>query len=79
MMSVGRRPSSYSGFEEPVRIGCAGWNIPALAAAEFSSAGTQLERYSQCLIVAKSILRFTGRTKLGRGGPKRPNGLPFFG
>lgn len=32
---------------QPVRVGCAGWNIPRLAAAQFGSKGSHLERYSQ--------------------------------
>ena len=32
---------------QPVRVGCAGWNIPQQAAAHFGSKGSHLERYSQ--------------------------------
>jgi uncharacterized protein YecE (DUF72 family) len=32
---------------QPVRIVCAGWSIPRLAAAHFASRGSHLERYSQ--------------------------------
>jgi uncharacterized protein YecE (DUF72 family) len=32
---------------QPVRVGCAGWSIPRLAAAHFASGGSHLERYSQ--------------------------------
>src|ERR1700728_5240094 len=32
---------------QPVRVGCAGWSIPQLAAAHFASRGSHLERYSQ--------------------------------
>src|ERR1700722_6386900 len=32
---------------QPVRVGCAGWSIPRLAAAHFASRGSHLERYSQ--------------------------------
>ncbi len=32
---------------QPVRVGCAGWSIPRLAAAHFAARGSHLERYSQ--------------------------------
>ena len=32
---------------QPVRVGCAGWNIPRQAAGHFASRGSHLERYSQ--------------------------------
>jgi len=32
---------------EPVRVGCAGWNIPRQHAGHFLSGGSHLERYSQ--------------------------------
>jgi uncharacterized protein YecE (DUF72 family) len=32
---------------QPIRVGCAGWSIPRLAAAHFGSRGSHLERYSQ--------------------------------
>jgi uncharacterized protein YecE (DUF72 family) len=32
---------------QPVRVGCAGWNIPRQAAARFASSGSHLERYAQ--------------------------------
>ena len=32
---------------QPVRVGCAGWNIPRQAAGHFASSGSHLERYSQ--------------------------------
>lgn len=32
---------------QPVRVGCAGWNIPRQAAAHFVSTGSHLARYSQ--------------------------------
>src|SRR5271154_6976869 len=31
---------------QPIRIGCAGWNIPRNLAGSFVSAGTHLERYA---------------------------------
>jgi uncharacterized protein YecE (DUF72 family) len=34
---------------QPVRVGCAGWNIPQRLAAHFGSGGSHLERYSQLL------------------------------
>ena len=33
---------------QPVRIGCAGWNIPRDSAAEFPVDGTHLARYLTC-------------------------------
>ena len=35
--------------QDPIRIGCAGWNIPRLSASNFAGLGTHLERYSQRL------------------------------
>ena len=32
---------------QPVRVGCAGWSIPRLAATHFASRGSHLERYSR--------------------------------
>jgi uncharacterized protein YecE (DUF72 family) len=40
-----RDGSAFS--RQPVRIGCAGWNIPRLSVANFVSVGSHLERYSQ--------------------------------
>jgi len=34
---------------QPIRVGCAGWNIPRQAIAHFASAKNHLERYSQVL------------------------------
>ena len=34
---------------QPIRVGCAGWNIPRQAIAHFASAKNRLERYSQVL------------------------------
>jgi uncharacterized protein YecE (DUF72 family) len=34
-------------LRQPVRVGCAGWSIPRLAATHFASRGSHLERYSQ--------------------------------
>jgi len=45
---------------EPVRVGCAGWNIPQQVAAHFGSTGTHLERYSQefnCCEINSSFYR----------------------
>jgi uncharacterized protein YecE (DUF72 family) len=45
---------------QPVRIGCAGWNIPQQAAAHFDSKGSHLERYSQvfnCCEINSSFYR----------------------
>lgn len=36
-----------------VRVGCAGWSIPAASAAEFPGEGTHLERYARRLCVAE--------------------------
>lgn len=33
----------------PIRVGCAGWSIPKQRSADFPSAGSHLERYSQVL------------------------------
>jgi uncharacterized protein YecE (DUF72 family) len=35
--------------QHPVRIGCAGWNIPRVSACNFVGCGSHLERYSQAL------------------------------
>jgi uncharacterized protein YecE (DUF72 family) len=34
-------------FRQPVRVGCAGWNIPRDAIGQFASRGSHLERYSR--------------------------------
>jgi uncharacterized protein YecE (DUF72 family) len=45
---------------QPIRIGCAGWNIPREAAAHFTSRGSHLQRYSQvfnCCEINSSFYR----------------------
>jgi uncharacterized protein YecE (DUF72 family) len=45
---------------QPVRVGCAGWNIPRLAAAHFAARGSHLERYAQefnCCEINSSFYR----------------------
>lgn len=45
---------------QPIRVGCAGWNIPREAAAHFDSGGSHLERYSQvfnCCEINSSFYR----------------------
>ena len=45
---------------QPIRIGCAGWNIPREAAAHFTSGGSHLQRYSQvfnCCEINSSFYR----------------------
>jgi uncharacterized protein YecE (DUF72 family) len=38
---------SRTSSRQPVRVGCAGWNIPRQATGHFVSRGSHLERYSQ--------------------------------
>ena len=80
LMSVGRGPSSRSEFEESVRIGCAGWSVPALAAAEFPSAGTHLERYSRvfnCCEINSSFYRPHKRETWARWAETVPMAFRF--
>ena len=45
---------------EPVRVGCAGWNIPQHVAANFAFSGSHLQRYSQgfnCCEINSSFYR----------------------
>jgi uncharacterized protein YecE (DUF72 family) len=45
---------------QPVRVGCAGWNIPPLAAGHFAATGSHLERYARefnCCEINSSFYR----------------------
>jgi len=51
---------SHRFTREPVRVGCAGWNIPQRVAAHFASSGSHLQRYSQgfnCCEINSSFYR----------------------
>ena len=55
LLEKSRVPSPYS-----VRVGCAGWNIPRDFAANFSSGGSHLDRYSKvfnCCEINSSFYR----------------------
>lgn len=67
-------------LRQPIRIGCAGWNIPRAAAGDFISGGTHLQRYAQLLNsceINSSFYRPHKNATWERWAKSVPNGFQF--
>ena len=65
---------------KPVRVGCAGWNIPRQATGHFASRGSHLERYSQefnCCEINSSFYRLHKKETWERWARSVPAGFRF--
>ena len=66
--------------QSPLRIGTAGWNVPARYAAELPRDGSQLERYAQALNAVEinsSFYRPHHRATYERWAQSTPAGFRF--
>ncbi len=67
-------------YRQPVRVGCAGWNIPRHAVGHFASGGSHLERYSQSFNsceINSSFYRPHKKETWERWARSVPAGFPF--
>lgn len=65
---------------QPVRVGCAGWNIPRQTTSHFASKGSHLERYSQsfnCCEINSSFYRPHKKETWQRWARSVPAGFRF--
>src|ERR1700685_1770913 len=65
---------------QPVRVGCAGWNIPRDAARYFGSDGSHLERYAKvlnCCEINSSFYRPHRQSTCERWSNSVPPGFKF--
>jgi uncharacterized protein YecE (DUF72 family) len=67
-------------FGQPVRVGCAGWNVPREAARYFGSDGSHLERYAKvlnCCEINSSFYRPHRQATWERWSNSVPPGFKF--
>jgi uncharacterized protein YecE (DUF72 family) len=76
----GVRMKTLMRWREPVRVGCAGWNIPQHVAAHFGPSGSHLQRYSQgfsCCEINSSFYRPHKKETWERWANSVPCGFRF--
>ena len=79
-ISVAKPANDDLPVETPIRIGCAGWNIPKQFAEHANSTGSHLERYSHvlnCSEINSSFYRPHRNTTWQRWGDSVPTGFRF--
>lgn len=66
--------------QSPVRVGCAGWNVPKAYASQFPGEGTHLERYARrfpCAEINSSFYRPHKPSTYARWAASVPEGFLF--